>query len=179
MQIYLLCFLNKTQRQGWLSSFWLVACHHRTPTISTPAICVPGNKGPCLVSTWDPGLWQPDHKQWCMEGTAAGLASIWGTDLSLPHYTQWLWFYGPISFIVRYNGSSNLWFYSLISSEVKYNGSTTSVVHIDGSMQERRSSSVLAMELHLSCTNPSICWWLSTTLQHLQCISTGDTAVLH
>ena len=28
--------------------------------------------------------------------------------------------------------------------------------HIDGLMQERRNSSALAMELHLSCTNPSI-----------------------
>ena len=30
--------------------------------------------------------------------------------------------------------------------------------HIDGLMQERRNSSALAMELLLSCTNPSI-WW--------------------
>ena len=29
--------------------------------------------------------------------------------------------------------------------------------HLDGSMQERRKSSVLAMELLLSCTYPSIC----------------------
>ena len=29
--------------------------------------------------------------------------------------------------------------------------------HIDGLVQERRNSSALAMELHLSCTNPSIC----------------------
>ena len=28
--------------------------------------------------------------------------------------------------------------------------------HIDGLVQERRSSSALAMELHLSCTNPLI-----------------------
>ena len=28
--------------------------------------------------------------------------------------------------------------------------------HIDGLVQERRNSSALAMELHLSCTNPSI-----------------------
>ena len=29
--------------------------------------------------------------------------------------------------------------------------------YIDGLVQERRNSSVLAMELRLSCTNPSIC----------------------
>ena len=30
------------------------------------------------------------------------------------------------------------------------------VMHIDGLVQERRNSSALAMELHLSCTNPPI-----------------------
>ena len=30
--------------------------------------------------------------------------------------------------------------------------------HIDGLVQERRNSSALAMELRLSCTNPSISW---------------------
>ena len=29
-------------------------------------------------------------------------------------------------------------------------------VHIDGLVQERRNSSALAMELHISCTNPLI-----------------------
>ena len=29
--------------------------------------------------------------------------------------------------------------------------------YIDGLVQERRNSSALAMELRLSCTNPSIC----------------------
>ena len=29
--------------------------------------------------------------------------------------------------------------------------------HFDGLVQERRNSSALAMELRLSCTNPSIC----------------------
>ena len=29
--------------------------------------------------------------------------------------------------------------------------------YIDGFVQERRNSSALAMELRLSCTNPSIC----------------------
>ena len=32
----------------------------------------------------------------------------------------------------------------------------TFVNHIDGLVQERRNSSALATELHLSCTNPSI-----------------------
>ena len=31
------------------------------------------------------------------------------------------------------------------------------VLHIDGLLQERRTSTALAMELRLSCTNPSIC----------------------
>ena len=31
------------------------------------------------------------------------------------------------------------------------------MLHIDGLGQERRNSNVLAMELRLSCTNPSIC----------------------
>ena len=31
--------------------------------------------------------------------------------------------------------------------------------YIDGLVQERRNSSALAMELRLSCTNPSICEW--------------------
>ena len=30
-------------------------------------------------------------------------------------------------------------------------------LHIDKLVQERRNSSALSMELHLSCTNPSIC----------------------
>ena len=30
-------------------------------------------------------------------------------------------------------------------------------MYIDGLVQERRNSSALAMELHLSCTNPLIC----------------------
>ena len=32
----------------------------------------------------------------------------------------------------------------------------SSYLHIDGLVQERRNSSALAMELRLSCTNPSI-----------------------
>ena len=30
-------------------------------------------------------------------------------------------------------------------------------VHIDGLVQERRNSSALAIELRLTCTNPSLC----------------------
>ena len=61
---------------------------------------------------------------------------------------------------------------------------------IDGLVQERQNSSALAMELRLSCTHPSVCTelnWiqlnayqrLGAELQYLQCISNGDTAVLH
>ena len=39
---------------------------------------------------------------------------------------------------------------------ISADSSTTTVVHIDGLVQERRNSSALAMELHLSCTKPSI-----------------------
>ena len=35
--------------------------------------------------------------------------------------------------------------------------SMQSKVRVDGLVQERRNSSALAMELRLSCTNPSIC----------------------
>ena len=31
------------------------------------------------------------------------------------------------------------------------------IAHIEGLVQERRNSSALAMELRLSCTNPSVC----------------------
>ena len=45
---------------------------------------------------------------------------------------------------------------------VSYQGSKTAahpwpVPHVDGLMQKRHNSFALAMELHLSCTNPSIC----------------------
>ena len=32
-------------------------------------------------------------------------------------------------------------------------------VYIDGLVQERRASTANALELRLSCTNPSICYW--------------------
>ena len=38
-------------------------------------------------------------------------------------------------------------------------------------MQERRNSIALAMELRLSCTNPSIYRWLSARLWWLQCFA--------
>ena len=34
-------------------------------------------------------------------------------------------------------------------------------LHLDGLVQERCNSSVLAMELRLSCTNPSISFWIN------------------
>ena len=37
---------------------------------------------------------------------------------------------------------------------------TCHCVYIDGLVQERRHSSALAMELCISCTNPSICIWV-------------------
>ena len=57
-------------------------------------------------------------------------------------------------------------------------------LQIDGLMQERRNSSALAMELRLSCINPSRRWqemqcWACAILPYLQLVSTGDTAVLH
>ena len=38
--------------------------------------------------------------------------------------------------------------------------------HFDGLVQERCNSSVLGMELHLSCTNPSICLFSPYGLAH-------------
>ena len=38
---------------------------------------------------------------------------------------------------------------------------------IDGLVQERRISSALAMELRLSCTNPSTCQWLNPFVLNL------------
>ena len=61
--------------------------------------------------------------------------------------------------------------------------------HIEGLVQERCNSSALAMELHLSCTNPSIQEFcatrslihpqLSARLWYLQWVSNGDTTVSH
>ena len=42
-----------------------------------------------------------------------------------------------------------------------------SELHMDGLVQERRNSSVLAMELRLSRTNPSICAGNHTILRHV------------
>ena len=47
-----------------------------------------------------------------------------------------------------FNGASLLWYVKLVA--------TANENDIDGLVQERRNSSALAMELHLSCTNPSI-----------------------
>ena len=44
--------------------------------------------------------------------------------------------------------------------------------YVDGLVQERRNSSVLAMELHLSCINPS----MLDTLHWIECLS---TLILH
>ena len=53
---------------------------------------------------------------------------------------------------------------------------------IDGLMQERCNSITNALELHLSCTNPSVClsmlrcqllWWWANTLQFNTCIAGG------
>ena len=43
-------------------------------------------------------------------------------------------------------------------------GHYASTYHIDGLMQEWRNSSALAVELRLSCTNPSISGWASVCL---------------
>ena len=45
---------------------------------------------------------------------------------------------------------------SAMTSAGKVPTKSRSYIHIDGLMQERRNSSALAMELRLSCTNPSI-----------------------
>ena len=45
--------------------------------------------------------------------------------------------------------------FDLVFSVDKVECATTSMIHIDGLVQERRNSSALAMELRLSCANPS------------------------
>ena len=47
-------------------------------------------------------------------------------------------------------------FASLPASDADAGCQGGSIHHIDGFVQERRNSSALAMELRLSCTNPSI-----------------------
>ena len=48
---------------------------------------------------------------------------------------------------------TSVWYFSVVPC--------CSVEHIDGLVQERPKSSALAMELRLSCTNPSTCWYVS------------------
>ena len=56
------------------------------------------------------------------------------------------------------------WMYFFGSHSDLYSASVTACMqyHIDGLVQERRNSSANALELRLSCTNPSISYW--TTL---------------
>ena len=54
--------------------------------------------------------------------------------------------------------------------------STLVGAHIDGLVQERRNSSVLTMELRLSCTNPSTYWQSDTKVLYLNCIGMADFA---
>ena len=51
-------------------------------------------------------------------------------------------------------------------------------MYIDGLVQERRNSSALAMELRLSCTNPSICNWL-TKITSMKMNAKSDTALTY
>ena len=57
-----------------------------------------------------------------------------------------------------------------LSGETTLFGQITSSDHVDGLVQERRNSSVLAVELHLSCTNPLI--W------KIDCLLTNDLVKL-
>ena len=54
-----------------------------------------------------------------------------------------------------------------------------SLVYIDGLVQEGCNSSVLAMELHLSCTTPSICIdflsWIMNMLTHCDLVMSYDS----
>ena len=70
-----------------------------------------------------------------------------------------LWFF----FLFRGRGRRIL-FYDMIGQySIKNVGNICLFNHIDGLVQKRRNPSALAMELCLSCTNPSLwryaCWW--------------------
>ena len=54
----------------------------------------------------------------------------------------------PFDECTTFSEASLLWYLKLVA--------TANENDIDGLVQERRNSSALAMELHLSCTNPSI-----------------------
>ena len=73
--------------------------------------------------------------------------------------------------------SSSTYFFTLYTQEQPRNhyvfrSSWLLNLHIDGLVQKRHNSSALAMELHLSCTNPLIsyiyscfpCWWCSQNI---------------
>ena len=49
-------------------------------------------------------------------------------------------------------------------------GNTTLSLYIDGLVQELRNSSAIAMELHLSCTNP-LMWWFFLKKTYLDFLS--------
>ena len=71
--------------------------------------------------------------------------------ISMEFELLWKWnlWNGPVSIIIRMYGMY------VISKEISWND-------IEGLVQERRNSSALAMELRLSCTNPStwyVCTW--------------------
>ena len=54
--------------------------------------------------------------------------------------------------------------------------------HFDGLVQERRNSSALAMELHLSCTNPSTLYVFTNIETHDSGVTksmTGEASRVH
>ena len=53
-----------------------------------------------------------------------------------------------------------------------------SKTHMDGLVQERRNSSALAMELRLSCTNPSI-YGAATNCHQVCCMHWGHPSLFH
>ena len=72
-------------------------------------------------------------------------------------FSKEIWIYIYISCFLQHWSSTCCWdSHSMITG--------TSPLHIDGLVQERRNSSAIAMELRLSCTNPSISWLAMTWL---------------
>ena len=66
-----------------------------------------------------------------------------------------------IVFVVNLNQMLNVAYYRIAGDLISHDSYVTSLYcthYIDGLVQERRNSIALAMELRLSCTNPSICW---------------------
>ena len=96
--------------------------------------------GSRLFMTMTITIWWPRSGVWIYQ-IVTGVTSVVGVPPT--HLVSYVIGSGSVGF------ESALWMLIALSSH-------NTDQHIDGLVQERRNSSALAMELHLSCTNPSI-----------------------